>query len=156
VVSEESNHRTGLPWNGGATHTLVADPPRPQEILVVDDEPGIAEMLACMLSAEGYEVATAGNGAIALDRLRQGTYDLILSDVTMPELDGPGLYRALEQQHPHLCDRMIFLTADFRRPEVQAFLDRTHVRVLGKPFRLEELRQLVRQRLGALPRGASA
>jgi CheY-like chemotaxis protein len=56
-----------------------------------------------------------------LAKLRERPYDLILSDLRMPELDGPGLYRALEQHAPPLCRRFIFLTGDTLSPETLAF-----------------------------------
>ena len=51
---------------------------------------------------------TAVNGAVALDKLQERDYDLILSDLRMPELDGPGLYKELERRHPDLLHRIIF------------------------------------------------
>ncbi|HUG35312.1 MAG TPA: response regulator, partial [Candidatus Limnocylindrales bacterium] len=51
---------------------------RPPRLLVVDDEPGISEVLRDVLSANGYEVDTAADGLIALDMLAHGTYDAIL------------------------------------------------------------------------------
>ena len=68
----------------------------------MDDEPGIAKALTRLLRRDGHTVDTAANGRLALARLQERAYDLILSDLRMPELDGPGLYRALAQQYP-LC-----------------------------------------------------
>ena len=58
------------------------------KILVVDDEPSIVDVLTRFLSREGYTVMTAVNGREALECVRQEPPDLILLDVTMPELDG--------------------------------------------------------------------
>ena len=63
------------------------------KVLVVDDEPDLSEMLADLLKTFGHEVHTAPNGVAALETLGSRSYDLILSDIRMPELDGPGLYR---------------------------------------------------------------
>jgi len=62
-------------------------------ILVVDDEPLMAQSLADALAAEGYEIDVAVNGQRALEKIKDHTYDLILSDLRMPGLDGVGLYR---------------------------------------------------------------
>jgi CheY-like chemotaxis protein len=68
----------------------------------------------------------------------------------MPELDGPGLYRTLEQQYPQLCRRFLFLTGDTLSPEVQAFLAQSGVPRLTKPFSAVEVRHAIAQALQAL------
>src|SRR5262249_54537439 len=118
---------------------------RGRTILVVDDEPEVADVLAEMLTLDGHEVETAANGVVALHKLQQQDYDLILSDLRMPELDGPGLYRELERSHPDLLHRIIFVTGDTLSPESRAFLDQTGESTLSKPFRRETLRQVVQQ-----------
>ena len=114
-------------------------------ILVVDDEPGITSALAHLLRRDGHTVDTAANGQIALTKLPTQAYDLILCDLRMPELDGPGLYQALQQQHPHLLRRVIFLTGDTLSEEARTFLEQTEIPRLSKPFRAAEVRQLVQQ-----------
>jgi len=116
-----------------------------KRILVLDDEPDVVEILAEMLSTDGHLVDTATSGAMALDKLRQHAYDLILSDLRMPETDGPAFYRALRHLHPALCQRVIFLTGDRLSPESRAFLERTALPTLGKPVTLTELRSAVGQ-----------
>jgi CheY-like chemotaxis protein len=88
-------------------------------------------------------VDTAANGKIALTKLHTQAYDLILCDLRMPELDGPGLYQTLQQQHPSLLRRMIFLTGDTLSEEARTFLEQTKVSRLSKPFHAAEVRQLV-------------
>jgi len=114
-------------------------------ILVVDDEPMIAGVLVDILSADGHRVHTAENGAVALEKLRGQTYDLILIDIKMPELDGPALYREIQRRYPDLPRRIIFLTGDVQSREAAAFLERTGAPSLSKPFRLEELRRLTHE-----------
>jgi signal transduction histidine kinase len=118
---------------------------RRRTILVVDDEPEIAAVLAEMLSTDGHEVETAGNGRIALARLRERTYDLILSDLRMPELDGAGLYRELERERPELLSRLIFLTGDELGGETTEFLQRTGAQALAKPFDADDVRRVVQR-----------
>jgi CheY-like chemotaxis protein len=62
--------------------------PTPGSILVIDDEPSIVRGLARLLHRDGYRVATARNGRDALAQLQGQCYDVILSDLRMPELDG--------------------------------------------------------------------
>ncbi|MEK7446345.1 MAG: hypothetical protein A2X51_15100 [Candidatus Rokubacteria bacterium GWC2_70_24] len=118
---------------------------RGEAILVVDDEPEIAALLADILAAGGQEVETAANGALALDKLGKRAYGAILSDIKMPELDGPGLYRELERRHPDLVRRVIFLTGDTLAPGTAEFLGRTGAPVLTKPFRVEEVIRVVQR-----------
>ncbi|MBI4560438.1 MAG: response regulator, partial [Candidatus Rokubacteria bacterium] len=122
-------------------------PIRGKTILVVDDEPKVTGMLVSLLSADGHHVDTASNGAIALDKLRERAHDLILSDIKMPWLDGPGLYRALEHHRPELRQRFIFLTGDTLSPETTAFLEQSGVPSLSKPFTLADVRQVVQRAL---------
>jgi PAS domain S-box-containing protein len=118
-------------------------------ILVVDDEPEVAHTLAEMLALDGHQVETAENGLVALDKLQAREYDLILSDLRMPHLDGPGLYQALEQRAPGLCQRVVFLTGDTLSLESRTFLERVVAPTLNKPFSLDEARQVVRRVLNA-------
>src|SRR6266536_6215461 len=119
------------------------------QILVVDDEPLIAQPLVDALAAEGYEIDVAVNGQRALEKIRDRAYDLILSDLLMPGLDGLGLYQALERRQPDLLRRMIFITGAIEHPDYQGFLARTPVPVLAKPFSLSALHALTRQVLSA-------
>jgi DNA-binding NtrC family response regulator len=118
-------------------------------ILVVDDEPGIAGVLAEVLQLDGHVVETVGNGEAALEKLAAGRYDLILSDVRMPDLDGPALYREVERRHPDLVRQFIFLTGDIMSPETIQFLAHTAVPCLSKPFTLEMVRAVVQRVLTA-------
>ena len=114
-------------------------------ILVVDDEPAVAALLAEGLSRDGYKVDTAANGAIALRKLAAQTYDLIISDSGMPVLSGPDLYRELERREPHLARRFVFVTGDVFNPSTRAFLTQTGAPQLEKPFTLESVKRLVRR-----------
>jgi len=114
-------------------------------ILVVDDEPAVTELLADLLSLDGHQVVEAANGLVALDKLRERTYDLILSDIKMPELDGPGFYREVARRHPHLCQRFIFITGDLLSRETREFLEQVPAPNLTKPFALEEVRRVVQR-----------
>ncbi|HZV95926.1 MAG TPA: response regulator [Candidatus Nitrosocosmicus sp.] len=113
-----------------------------KRILVVDDEVPLASLIAEILSAEGHRVDIAPNGLAALARVEHNEYDLILSDLRMPELDGPGLYRELERRRPDLLARIAFVTGSAQTPNMEQFLERTGVPILYKPFRLEELTKL--------------
>jgi PAS domain S-box-containing protein len=137
--------------------TWAAQPPaeltplvvRGKRILVVDDEPGIAGVLAEVLQLDGHAVETVSNGEAALGMLTAGGFDLILSDIRMPELDGPGLYWEIERRDPHMLQRMIFLTGDTLSPGTRDFLEKTGVPCLSKPFALGDVREIVQHVLQA-------
>jgi signal transduction histidine kinase/DNA-binding response OmpR family regulator len=126
----------------------IYQPVRGQTILIVDDEPSVIRGLTRLLRRDGHTVDTASNGRMALARLQERAYDLILSDLRMPELDGSGLYQALEQ-YPELRQRFVFLTGDTVSRETMAFFEQTGVRWLTKPFRAAEVRRTIQQVLPA-------
>ena len=121
----------------------TVQPPRHGRVLVVDDDVELANVLAAALRAVGHQVETAANGLEALTALERGRFDVILTDVRMPKLDGPGLYREILQRHPDLVDRVVFLTGDILGRETAAFLERTRAAHLTKPFDITQVRRVV-------------
>lgn len=119
-----------------------AETQRGRRILVVDDELPLASLIAEILSTEGHQVDTAPNGIAALARVEHNEYDLILSDLRMPELDGPGLYRELERRRPDLLVRIAFVSGSAQTAHMEQFLEKTGVPILYKPFRMEQLTKL--------------
>jgi PAS domain S-box-containing protein len=112
-------------------------------ILIIDDEPEVAQMLADILAAQGHRVVTAGSGQKALRLIEGERFDVILSDVRMPELDGPSLYATLERTEPGLLKRTAFVSGDTLSPSARVFLQRVQRPFIEKPFTLEEVRALV-------------
>lgn len=113
-------------------------------ILVVDDQAAIRELVALVLTADGHHVTVAPDGAEAL-RLLEGpaSYDLIVSDLNMPNLDGPSLYVALSQRWPDGPPYVLFMSGFVDSPQCAGFLDATRVPVLLKPFDVDQLGRLV-------------
>jgi two-component system NtrC family sensor kinase len=134
-----------------STEDTSAVQTRRARILVVDDEPLVTMLMAEALVLEGHDVDTAKNGQEALEKIAACAYDAILSDLRMPELDGVGLYRALDQQHPGLLPRIAFVSGTTEPVEYASFLEETGVPVLRKPFAIDDLQRLV-QRLLQEPR----
>ena len=84
----------------------------------------------------------------ALGRLREGeTFDLVLCDLVMPEIGGPEVYAAIAERWPKLIARMVFMTGGAFTEATGNFIERVRPHVFPKPFRLDELRALVRRRL---------
>ena len=131
--------------NGGVGVVTVEMPP--PRILVVDDEPNIAELLSAALSFEGYEVGVASTGAEALDQVRTFRPNLVMLDVMLPDFDGTEVCKRLRNQGEQMP--IVFLTA---RDTVQ---DKVEGLSMGddyvtKPFSIEELMA----RVGAILRRA--
>ena len=116
-------------------------------ILVVDDEPTIAQLIADVLTGDGYDVDTAPDGLAALELIGRRAYDLILSDLRMPELDGLGLYRELERTRPGLARRFVFITGTSEHTDYQGLIADIAAPVLTKPFDMAELQRVARETL---------
>ncbi|MFN0186445.1 MAG: response regulator [Aquabacterium sp.] len=108
--------------------------PATARLLVVDDEPEIAELMRTLLEGAGYEVMSAESGAVALELLEMTTPDAIVSDLRMPDIDGATLWRTVRERWPSLGPRMLFVTGDTLSPGARSFLDGSGCPSLEKPF----------------------
>jgi two-component system NtrC family sensor kinase len=134
-----------------ATVNGVKDAPiTGKRILVVDDEGEVSTILAELLSVDRHEVDTAQNGTDALEKIRRQRYDLVVSDLLMPEMDGPGLYRAVEASDPELARRFVFITGDTLGATVRDFLDAAGRPTLTKPFDFDEVLRVIQGALRAV------
>jgi CheY-like chemotaxis protein len=132
--------------------TAGAPSPAPDvdaRILLVDDDPTVSQLIIDMLSLDGYGVDTAPNGIAALKKIEGRRYDLILTDLHMPEMDGAGLYRELAKRQTHPPQKIIFLTGTAGTSEAHRLVQETGLPLLRKPFNVVELLDLVRKILGA-------
>jgi PAS domain S-box-containing protein len=143
--------RLTLPIDAGLTLPAVAEEPAPEaeaparKALVVDDEQEIAESLADFLSIEGFVCDVAVGGGAAQERLERGQYDLIISDLRMPGIDGPRLYAWIAAQRPDLLDRVAFATGDTLGVAAARFLDEVKRPVLEKPFMPDAVHRFLKQ-----------
>jgi signal transduction histidine kinase len=116
-------------------------------VLVIDDEPLIGRIVRTALSAE-HDVFVANRAADALTRLEHGeVFDLVLCDVVMPDLSGPEFYATVSKRWPELVSRLVFMTGGAFTPGTVAFMERVPTRVLSKPFKIDRLKRLVRERM---------
>ena len=122
-----------------------------KKILAVDDEVGIAKLIEANLVRVGYEVDLAHNGADALRLLLTNTYDLLISDVMMPQMDGLELVNTLRAD-PKLAELpVILLTAKSTEDDVAAgYMNGTDL-YLTKPFSPSELLAWVYRLIGENP-----
>jgi CheY-like chemotaxis protein len=114
-----------------------------KRILAVEHNDLVRRFLEDGLTTAGYVVETATNGREALDKIDRRDYDVIISDVGMPELDGLGLCRALGERRAAALRRLVLLTGAESLEDHQAYLDAAGVRALAKPVGLEDLQSVV-------------
>src|SRR5258705_12425449 len=114
-------------------------------ILVVDDEPAIQDILTWALSAEGYRVATAGNGEEALARVGEEEFDIIVTDIVMPGIDGLEVLERSRVLNPRAA--VIVMTAYAALETAIAALRRGASDYLEKPFSVDLLKERVQRRL---------
>lgn len=124
---------------GLSVRDLEIDKPAAGRVLVIDDDPDIRTVLGKALTGAGYEVVTAETGRDAVGVLAREDFGVILSDVRMPELDGPSLFRFLEQHLPAAQNRVIFVTGDASNQETMRFLGESGRPYLSKPVNLAKL-----------------
>jgi PAS domain S-box-containing protein len=117
-----------------ANPTAATRPANGGRALVVDDESTVSETLAELLARQGFEVSTAGNGHAAKQALGAERFDIILSDIRMPGLDGPGLFAWMQTARPELCGRVGFVTGDTLGAGAARFLEESGRPYLEKPF----------------------
>ena len=117
----------------GAEHRTLG------RVLVVDDETELAGLMREMLESAGYEVSTAESGAVALELLTAARFDAVVSDLRMPDMDGPALWRRVCALHPAMRLRMLFVTGDTLSPDAAEFFRTSACESLEKPFGKSEL-----------------
>src|SRR5205814_1117141 len=108
-------------------------------ILLVEDEEGLRGLNARGLTSRGYTVLEAGNGIEAIEMIesRGGDVDLVVSDVVMPEMDGPTLAKELRTRNPNL--KIIFVSGYAEDAFEKNLPEGVHFDFLAKPFTLKQL-----------------
>jgi two-component system, NtrC family, sensor kinase len=126
-----------------AVRTKLAPGAR-RRILVVEDEPTVASLVADVLREEGHDVETLLDSVAALERLNREDFDLLICDLKMPKLDGRALYEDALRRGRTSRDRVLFITGDTLRPRTLDFVERSSLPYLAKPFLVDELTRVVR------------
>jgi signal transduction histidine kinase/ActR/RegA family two-component response regulator len=144
ISGEKSDDSTGP-----APLDTAAPAEETRRVLVVDDEPEVAELMREVLEAAGFDVLTAESGAVALELLAEARFDAVVSDVRMPDLDGPALWHRLTAEHPLLARRVLFVSGDTLSDAARQALDGTGAPTLDKPFTSADLLAAVKAVLEA-------
>jgi two-component system OmpR family response regulator len=117
--------------------TLARADGTPIRVLVVDDEPSLAELLASVLRYEGWDIRTAQDGASAVRAAREFRPDAVVLDVMLPDFDGLEVLRRVRAEFPHVC--VLFLTARDAVEDRVAGITAGGDDYVTKPFSLEEV-----------------
>jgi len=102
--------------------------------LVVEDEPSVLDLIVTLLKERGWAVDVASGGRAGMECVEHRTYDLIVSDMRMPDGDGAQFYRRVRERTPALARHFVFITGDTANEEAWAFLEDARVPVIEKPF----------------------
>jgi len=114
-----------------------------KRFLIVEDSEEIAYLLQAVLEMEG-DVDVAGNGEQGLKKIRTGHYNVILSDVRMPVMNGVEMYRRAVEAEPEIRRRFLFMTGHLTQ-DLREFFRENGLRVLQKPAGINEIRNAVRE-----------
>ncbi|MBA7695101.1 Transcriptional activator protein CzcR [subsurface metagenome] len=118
-----------------------------KRILVVEDEPAICDICCRVLTDEGFEVDVAVNGKVAQDMIEKKQYDLCLTDIRTPEMNGKELYQWLQEKHPQQAKRVIFTSGSIMAGDTMTFIERSGKTFLPKPFTPDELKAVISKAL---------
>jgi CheY-like chemotaxis protein len=118
----------------------------PKRVLIVDDEAYVRELIRDTLKMRGYALELASDGAAALERLERSEFDLVLTDVVMPGIEGFELLRRVKKLHPGV--KVVILTGFSRHHDISEFLLHGADEYLSKPFQVHELLETVARVLG--------
>ena len=108
-------------------------------VLVVDDEPGMRETVADILTGRGYDVATASNGEDALSQIRAGAFSVVLMDIRMPGRDGISVLREIGGPPPPV----VLMTAYAADEHVRAATEAGSFALIHKPVPAQSLLDVV-------------
>lgn len=143
--------RAGNEPGGGARFTLVLPAAREpggalaRNVLVVDDDPEVAESIAQMLEAEGVRVERAATAAAALERAENGGLDAVFLDLRLPDQPGTEVYEEIARRQPALAARVVFVTGGLWRADSRLRGALPTRRVLAKPCTPEQVREVLRE-----------
>ena len=118
-----------------------------KKVLLIEDDTVLRENTAELLELSDYEVLTAANGKIGLDRAKETKPDIIICDIMMPVLDGYGVLEGLSKHHDTKFIPFIFLSAKTERQDVRKGMDLGADDYITKPFSEDEIISAIESRI---------
>jgi nitrogen-specific signal transduction histidine kinase/ActR/RegA family two-component response regulator len=136
-------------------HTGASMPVRRRaRVLLIDDDPALRRALKRLLNPH-HTLIEADGGASAISALRgQASFDAILCDLMMPDLDGPAVYDFIVQHRPELAEHLVFMSGGAFTERAQTFLEHSGMRVIEKPVSRETLLRAIDSLASASDDGA--
>ncbi|PYN05257.1 MAG: hypothetical protein DME07_00595 [Candidatus Rokuibacteriota bacterium] len=116
---------------------------RPADILVIEDEPALRSVFVEVLTLQGHRTVAAATGHAALESLARDTYDVVMLDLRLPDIDGEAVWQWIARHRPALAERVVFMTGDMLTPGSHRFLQEAGRPVLPKPVAMGELYRMV-------------
>jgi DNA-binding response OmpR family regulator len=120
----------------------------PLRILLVDDEKDIVEMLADVLSTQGFEVDSAYSAGEALERIRETIYDAAILDFNLPDMDGVMLHRQIRQMDTELAGKSLFMSGMVQSDQNLGYYAAQSAGFLSKPFQVDQVLEALAGVLG--------
>lgn len=117
----------------------------PKRVLIVEDDGPTSATMRETLLTWGFDVDTASDGSLALEKIREKRYDVAILDLMLPDSDAVLLQQRIQQSDPSLSSRLIFTTGFTDQQAVVEYLRRAGRGFLAKPFRPMELIEAVRK-----------
>jgi DNA-binding response OmpR family regulator len=132
-------------------HLQIEKPRRPfpptrvqtKRILLLEDDEELKAIVKEYLEANLYEVIAVSNGVAGVREILAGDFQAIVCDMLMPTLPGDMFYMAVERVRPHLCPKFIFMTGLHNNPKIVEFIKRINGTMLPKPFRMDDLLEMI-------------
>ncbi|MDM8527376.1 ATP-binding protein [Anaerolineales bacterium HSG24] len=140
TITQETNH----------SHEVSKINNQKLDILTIDDETAVLELLQRVLSPMGHLIDQAKDGQIALQKLTENDYDLVICDIVMPDISGIEFYKTITHKYPKLAETFMFITGNASDLKTKYFLEQSGVPWLSKPFLPSELEELVNNRVDKL------
>ena len=130
--------------NATASHSEATKP-----ILVIEDEPSVANFVRSALERNGFRVTCASSGAEGLKLLQAGEFVGVVSDMRTPgNVNGADVHAWLRANRPAMMSKLLFITGDIANEETGAILKSTGVPFIEKPFRVQQLISTVESLFG--------
>jgi CheY-like chemotaxis protein len=118
-------------------------------LLLVEDEPSVMAYVRTALERSGYTVACASTGEIAIEMVKTTEFFGVISDMRTPgNVNGADLYDWLKLHQPALAKKLVFITGDTVNEETAQALERTGAPFIEKPFRVQQLLEMVKVVIG--------
>jgi CheY-like chemotaxis protein len=121
-------------------------------LLLIEDEPSVMAYVRAALERSGYPVVAVNSGVEALRLLAGGSFSGVVSDMRTPGgVDGADVHAWIAGNRPELASRLVFITGDIANEETVATLQKTGAPCVEKPFRVQQLLEVVEKTIGKAP-----